>query len=1038
MATARVTQPRKQSMTLHQTRKSSRIARRAVKQGARPVNVTQVAVEKSTTESQTRTETAPTPTNPTTKVPLLKGKNGKNIGTLNVQTLNKESKVPELISSAETTKHDIICLQEHRFVHEDLVTKEESHGTWKLITCSAWKNSVNSSTGGIGMLISSTAYKALGSVEKISPRIMVATFNGNPKTTVICCYSPTNVTDETEVENFYADLSSVTRQVPKHNILLIGGDFNAHLGQKEGFKHAYHDTTNRNGNMLKDFLMENNLLSLNTKFQRRRGQLWTHDSPNGSKAQLDYIIINKKWQNSARNCRAYNSFVTVSSDHRIVTAKIQLSLRANKKKTSGTIRHDWSHLANNPEISDKFIVSLKNRFAALQESDEQHTATARYKNFEIACKEAANKIIPPKERTKKRKAWESEEISRLRKEVQDRAKLKNTDPSNDNKDKFKAAQTKLTERYEKEQAEFLQTKIDTIEQASCNKKSALAWKTVNEVSGRRSASTAKLKATSEEERLKLWRKHFEDLLGSTPKIKEATITPVVETMLNIKTGSFEMYELIKAQKQVQNGKASALDNIPPEVWKKEEMREILLGFCNDVYNQEPIESWVDGCLLPFPKKGDLGLTSNYRGITLTPIAAKVYNLMLLNRIRPAVEKVLRKNQNGFRPGRSTAGQILTIRRILEGAKSKNLPIVLLFIDFSKAFDSIHRGKMKEILLAYGIPEETVAAIMMLYQNTRSMVRSPDGDTDFFDIIAGVLQGDTLAPYLFIICLDYVLRKALDSNEDLGFTLKETRSRRYPAVRITDVDYADDLAVLTNNTKDAMTLLHKIEEAASEIGLYVNAKKTEYIILNIDDESFEIRDVNGNLLKVVKDFKYLGSYIASTEKDIEIRLGKAWGALNQLDDIWKSNLPNRLKRNFFRAAVESVLVYGSTAWTLTTALENKLDGAYTRMLRAALNVSWKDHMTNKELYGSMVPISLTIKEQRMRFAGHVWRNKEELASDVLLWKPTHGRQEPGRPRRTFIDQLADDTGCKAQELPNAMNNREEWRKRVMLSRASSIR
>ena len=169
------------------------------------------------------------------------------------------------------------------------------------------------------------------------------------------------------------------------------------------------------------------------------------------------------------------------------------------------------------------------------------------------------------------------------------------------------------------------------------------------------------------------------------------------------------------------------------------------------------------------------------------------------------------------------------------------------------------------------------------------------------------------------------------------------------------------------------------------------------------------------------------------------MGKAWGAVNLLDSIWKSNLPDTLKRNFFRATVESVLVYGSTAaWTLTAALESKIDGAYTRMLRAALNVSWKDHMTNAELYGKISPISQTIRTQRMRFAGHVWRNKDELASDVLLWEPTHGKQDPGRPKRTFIDQLADDTGCRPQELKNAMSNKEDWRKRVMRSRASSIR
>ena len=155
---------------------------------------------------------------------------------------------------------------------------------------------------------------------------------------------------------------------------------------------------------------------------------------------------------------------------------------------------------------------------------------------------------------------------------------------------------------------------------------------------------------------------------------------------------------------------------------------------------------------------------------------------------------------------------------MEGIKSKNLPATLLFIDFSKAFDSIHRGKMKEILSAYGIPKETVDAIMIMYQDTQSMVRSPDGDTDFFDISAGVLQGDTLAPYIFIICLDYVLRKALDKNNELGFTLAKRKSKRYPAMKITNADYADDLAVLADVLKDATFLLHSIERTAKEIGL----------------------------------------------------------------------------------------------------------------------------------------------------------------------------------------------------------------------------
>ena len=131
--------------------------------------------------------------------------------------------------------------------------------------------------------------------------------------------------------------------------------------------------------------------------------------------------------------------------------------------------------------------------------------------------------------------------------------------------------------------------------------------------------------------------------------------------------------------------------------------------------------------------------------------------MLLNKVSPEVDKILRKNQNGFRTNRSTTDQILTVIRIIEGENENNLTATLFFIDFSKAFDSIHREKMAEILKAYGIPEKIINAIMITYKDTKSIVRSDDGDTEFITITGGVLQGDTLAPFLFIICIDYVLK-----------------------------------------------------------------------------------------------------------------------------------------------------------------------------------------------------------------------------------------------------------------------------------------
>ena len=118
--------------------------------------------------------------------------------------------------------------------------------------------------------------------------------------------------------------------------------------------------------------------------------------------------------------------------------------------------------------------------------------------------------------------------------------------------------------------------------------------------------------------------------------------------------------------------------------------------------------------------------------------------------------------------------------------------------------------------------------------------------------------------------------------------------------------------------------------------------------------------------------------------------KAWTAIDRLSIIWKSDLTDKMKRNFFQAAVVSILLYGCTTWTLTKRLEKKLDRNYTRMLRAVLNKSWRQHPTRHQLYGHLPPTTKTIQVRRTRHAGHCWRSKDELISDVLLWTPTYGR------------------------------------------------
>ena len=197
---------------------------------------------------------------------------------------------------------------------------------------------------------------------------------------------------------------------------------------------------------------------------------------------------------------------------------------------------------------------------------------------------------------------------------------------------------------------------------------------------------------------------------------------------------------------------------------------------------------------------------------------------------------------------------------------------------------------------------------------------------------------------------------------------------------------------------AETLLHSLARAAAGIGLHVNAHKTEYMCYN---QTSDITTLDGTPLKQVDKFTHLGSSVSSTEKDNDTRLTKAWKAIDRLSIIWKSDLADKMKRSLFQAAVVSRLLYGCITWTLTKRLEKKLDGNYTRMLRAILNKSSRQHPTRHQLYGHLPPITKTIQVRRTKQAGHSWRSRDELISDVLLWTPAYGRAKAGRPAQTYI-------------------------------------
>ena len=958
--------------------------------------------------------------------PLLRCRRELTLSTFNALTIREEARAQELAACAKAVGISILGIQEHRRVHAQSEVVYSMLEGMHLVTTSAWRDPVtNSAQGGVGLLLNSHARKAIRSVTPHGSRILVAEFQGNPLTSVIVVYSPHNSSNDEDMDNFYAQLSSAIQSIPAHHFLAVLGDFNARVG-KENETFAYHEATNRNGQYLVDLAQQHRLIITNTAFRKRPGKQWTfRDRFTNEKRQLDYILVRKKWRNSVLNTEAYSCFDSVNSDHRLVSTKVRLSLRANKT-TGRRVKHDWQTFSTNLDLQQRYTVEVRNRYQTLKREEE--TATETYQHFVDASIEAL-KLVPEVQKAKRTHQSDHPDVVRARKAVDTARSTYTRNDSEQHLEDLKAAKSYLLSVYNRLKEEELAEKISLVEGASESMKYGEAWNIVNNISGRGSTKAGQIEGTTADNRVKTWFTHFKNLLGNPPVVEEEDEEiPQIFSNLDIEEGPFTMHEFAKVKRSLRKGKSAGPDGIPPEIIKYCDLDDILLDICNVALmkNDKP-EQWTWSNIIPVPKSGNLTKADNYRGISLTCIIAKLYNRMILNRIRPVINLRMRYNQNGFRIGRTTVAQILALRRIIEEVKKNNLSAILTFIDFKKAFDSIHRGKMMRILKAYGIPPRLLSAIETMYSGTKAKVVTPDGTTEEFDILAGVLQGDTLAPFLFVIVLDYALRKATANYEHLGFTITPRRSRRHGPVTLTDLDFADDICLLSDEIQEAQELLERVEKECSKVGLHLNAKKTEYMAFNIGEHQ-PLTTSDGSQLKRTGDFKYLGAWVNTTEQDIRIRKSLAWKALHGMKKIWKSTLSKRLKARFFIGAVETILLYGCEAWTLTRTLSKALDGCYTRMLRMVFNISWKDHVTNAELYGDLPRLTDKIAARRLSLAGHCFRHPELPAHHVILWQPKHGKMGVGRPPTTMVNTLLSDTSViTVEELATCMQDRDVWRR-----------
>ena len=498
--------------------------------------------------------------------------------------------------------------------------------------------------------------------------------------------------------------------------------------------------------------------------------------------------------------------------------------------------------------------------------------------------------------------------------------------------------------------------------------------------------------------LNRWTEHFKALFSADRKVQDTALMSIPQQPVDMDLDKAPtLMETCEAIDQMKSRKAAGVDSIPAEIWKHggpslhTKLHELFT--CCWEHGKLPQDLRDAVIITLYKNKGAKSDCSNYRGITLLSIAGKILARILLNRLAPTIgEKCLPESQCGFRANRGTTDMVFVLRQLQEKCREQNRPLYVTFVDLTKAFDTVSRKGLWQILERLGCPPKFMNMITQLHENQVGQIRLNSDLSEPFPIANGVKQGCVLAPTLFSIFFTMMLQQATaDLDEDDGIYVRYRTDgslfnlRRLQAHTKTknhlfrEMLFADDAALAAHSENAMQRITSCFAEAAHLFGLVISLKKTEVLHQPAPREEYHPPHIyiDKTELKSVHQFTYLGCTISSDAKldgDIDSRLAKANSAFGRLyKRVWNSNhLKRSTKISVYRAVVLTTLLYGSETWVAYKHHLRLLERFHQRCLRSILGIHWSDFTTNVEVLAKAgVPSmeALLLKSQ-LRWAGHV--------------------------------------------------------------------
>ena len=894
--------------------------------------------------------------------------------TYNCRSLKSEERLLELLNEAEKIKWDVIGLSEVRRKSEELLTLKEGHLFF-------YRGTKDGRNGGVGFLINKRWKDNVVKIEGVSDRIckVVLKINERYSVQVIQVYAPTAASSEEEIENFYQTLGT-EHDKETHYYKVIMGDFNARVGQREA-----DDTVagqyglgqrNERGHRLVEFAECTNMYITNTYFKKNPTRKWTWRGPNGTKNEIDYILVNRLY--TVTNCEVLNNFNT-GSDHRIVRCRININPRMERKKLVSCKKEE----INIGKLSDnkkEFQLEIRNRFSTLKE-EELET-----KVMEVVKKAAEEVASMP------RKPKDKKFSDRTRQMMKRRKELKNSDTPRDNIEYVELC--KAIRVAIKEDVRNFNEKI--VQEAIENNKSIKRARGRLAIGKKQILALQKGDGTTTYNRpviLRTVTEYFGNLYKKMGNAEEEN-QEEIESSENLI--SILPEEVMVAIKHMKNGKAGGADGVLAEYLKAggTEIANVLAKLFSNCLKQGMIpKEWNHARIALLHKKGSKEDLKNYRPISLLPVVYKTFMRIIAERLKMTLSLAQPREQAGFRKGFSTMDHIHTLQEIINRTNEYEMPLVLCFVDYEQAFDSVNTSSTLKALKNQGIDSEYIRLLRSVYENATASVMLHE-ETDEFKIEKGVRQGDGLSPILFTAILEEVF-KTLDWEE---------KGLRVNGEYISHLRFADDIVLFAANAEDLTSRLEELNTAGQKIGLRINLTKTKVMY-----NSFAVQEpvkLQGKPLDVCLEYTYLGQLVTTGEKnrinEVNRRMKLGWRAFGRNSHIMKSRMPMVLKRKVFNQCILPVLTYGSETWVLNAAITQRLQTTQRSMERCMLGITRRDRKRNTwvRMMTGVTDIVDKVRSLKWRWAGHVARrNDNRWTSAVLNWIP----RDVKRPRRRPMDR-----------------------------------